>query len=283
MRDCVPKGFTVVCVALLLAGCGESGGPDAVTAPQANIIAGKVTMADGSPLRGEIKDIGISIYGVSEAAERVSYTPPVMPDGSYKQKVVGGQYAFNVGSITLLHEGNEFSFKLEATGNLWQKNRDAADGIVQDFVWKPTGVTPYGLSNGSDIGNHTHWYGMGIAVRADGYRNDIKQPPTVIPDGTKLLFTLTPTGKAIDGTQPVPQTIERVHDSTSSKSITLNDILPAPYALSGVANLPDGSSKPLLLQGPGNYPNYFPTVQIKVEKDGIIGGIFNPQVTFVVD
>lgn len=278
------------CALILLAGCdGEeapaasSGGTPAPVQAQANYIAGRVTMGDGTPLRGEIKDIALSIYGVSEAAEKVNYSPAVKPDGTYKQKVAGGQYAFNVGRITVMYDGAEYQFPLEPVGSNWNKNRDAAEGIVQDFVWKPTGVTPYGQSNGSDIGNHTHWYGMGIAVSADGYRNDISKVPTTIPDGTKLLFTLKPLGKGVDGTEPKEQTIERIHDSKSYKSITLNDNLPAPYELTGVAKLPDGSTKPLLLQAPGDQPKYHPSVKIKVEKDGILGGIFNPPVKFVID
>jgi hypothetical protein len=280
-----------VCAVLPLTGCGDdapsSSGGSTSAAPavvaQANYIAGKVTMADGTPLRGEIKDISLSIVGVSEAAEKVNYSPAVKPDGTYKQKVAGGQYSFSTCRVTVLYNGAEYRYDLEPAGNLWNKNQDAADGIVQDFVWKPSGVTPYGVSNGSDIGNHTHWYGMTIGLRADGYRNDIGKSPTIIPDGTKLLFTVKPTGKAIDGTEPKEQTLERVHDSKSYKSINLNDLLPCPYEMTGVAKLPDGTTKPLLLQAPGDYPNYKPTVNIKVEVDGILGRIFNPPVTFVID
>ena len=280
------------CAILPLTGCGDddapsgsksAGGAPAPVAAQANYIAGRVTMGDGKPLRGEIKDISISIGGVSEAAEKVSYSPAVKPDGSFKQKVSGGQYYFSRSTITVLYNGGEYNFPLEPVGSLWNKNQDAADGIVQNFVWKPQGLTPYGQSSGADIGNHTHWYGMSIGLRADGYRNDISKVPTTIPDGSKLLFTLKPQGKAIDGTDPQEQTIERVHDSKSYKSINLNDLLPAPYELTGVAKLPDGTTKPLLLQGPGDYPKYNPSVKITVQKDNILGGIWNPPVTFVID
>lgn len=283
----------VVCVSsLLIAGCGDdesssdgasSGGAAAPVTAQANYIAGRVTMGDGSKLRGEIKDVGVSIYGVSEAAEKVWYTPVVKPDGTYKQKVAGGQYAFNVGKITVLFNGNEFQFPLEPVGSAWNKNQDAADGIVQDFVWKPTGPTPYGQSNGLDIGNHTHWYGLNIGIRADGYRNDIGKSPTPIPEGSKLTFTLKPQGKAIDGTDAKELVIERDHTPSSYKSIDLNDLLPAPYELTGTVKFPDGTVKPLLLQGKGMYPNYKPAVPITIEKDGILGGMWKPPIAFVID
>jgi len=56
-------------------------------------------MEDGSPLRGDIKDIAISIAGVSTAAESVSYSPVVKADGTFSQKVAGGQYTFSIARI----------------------------------------------------------------------------------------------------------------------------------------------------------------------------------------
>ena len=279
-----------LCAMILLAGCGEDesspdagGGSTATATPQANVIAGRVTMADGSALRGEIKEVLLSIYGVSEAAEKVHYGPIVKPDGTFKQKVSGGQYTFGRGQIKVMYNGTEFPFDLEPQGPNWNKSQDAADGIVQNFVWKTTGPTPYGQSSGLDIGNATHWYGMNVGLRADGYRNDIGKTPTAIPDGSKLIFTLKPTGKAVDGTDARELTFEREHSTSSYKSIDLNDLLPAPYEMTGVAKLPDGTIKPLLLQGKGDYPGYKPSVRLTLEKDGILGGLWKQPISFVVD
>ncbi len=275
--------------ALALVGCGgsedgaEGGGEAKEIKEEANVIAGRVTMGDGGPLGGEIKDISVSIYGVSEAAEKVNYSPAVNPDGSYKQKVAGGQYAFSRATITVLYNGGEFTFPLEPVGNLWNKNRDASDGIVQDFVWKATGPTPHGQSDGLNPANHTHWYGMSIGLRADGYRNDISAVPTEIPEGTKLKFTLKPTGESVDGRTLEITTVERTFSRAGAANPDINDIPPAPYELTGTATLPDGTEKPLLLQGPGDYPNYKPMVAIKVEKDGILGGLAKPPCSFVIE
>lgn len=267
---------------------GEQAAPSAkgdAPAPKAepNYIVGKITMADGTPLRGEILDIKVSIYGVSEAAEKVHYGPIVKPDGAYRQKVAPGQYAFNSATMTVLYNETEFTVPLEPIGRLWNKNRDAAEGIEQNFVWKPAGITPYGQSNGGDIGNATHWYGMSIGVRPDGYRNDIKKVPPAFPKDTKFSFTLKPLGPGIDGTTPEARLIERIYDPDSFKSMNLNDLLPAGYELTATATLPDGVVKPLLLQGPGDYPNYKPALQIKLEKDKLLGGFFGPQCTFVME
>lgn len=278
----------VAAIACWVGGCGQSesntaAAPNEPAKAASLTISGKVTTPDGRPLAGDIKDVAVPIYGVSEAAEKVSYSPAVKPDGTYRQKVAAGQYAFNPATVTVLYNNAEFRLPLEPVGNLWNKNRDAADGITQDFVWKPSGPTPYGQSNGLDIGNHTHWYGLSVGVRANGYREDLKASPKPIPDNTKLTFTLTPTGRAIDGTEPKPISIDRTYSSKSYASIDLNDLLPAPYELTGTATLPDGSTKPLLLQGRGDYPGFKPSVKITVEKDGILGGMWKQPVQFAID
>lgn len=282
------KLLLVVLSLFLIAGCSEEEGSKATqgtgpTQATGGLAVGKVTMADGSPLRGEVQDIGISIGGVSEAAENVSYSPAVKPDGTYKQKLAPGQYRFSPARLTLMYDGQQYQFPLEPVGSAWNKDRDAAEGIAQDFVWKPNGPTPYGQSEKLDNGNHTHWYGMSVSIRADGWRNDISAAPAPVPDGTKLTFNFKPTGKAIDGTDPQPVTAERTSTANYSGPLDIPDLLPAPYEVTGTATLPDGTTKPLLWQGKGDYPGYKPMVSIKVEKDNILGKLWSPPLTFVIE
>jgi hypothetical protein len=278
-------------VAGVVTGCRDaesanSGGGAAAspTQTQAGLITGRVTMPDGkTPPTGDIKDISISIVGVSEAAEKVSYSPAVKPDGTYRQKVSGGQYSFSTATITVNYEGGEYRLPLEPVGNLWNKNRDVADGIVQEFIWHPKGPTPYGKANGLDIGNHTHWYGISIGFRPEGYRNDINQAPPKIPDKSKITVTLKPKGRAIDGSEPKePVVIERVHDGSSYASMDINDLLPAPYEMSATVSFPDGTSKPLVLFNVEDR-NYKPTVPITVQKDNITGGFFKMPITYAIE
>ena len=277
------RSAAVLVAAALTVGCGKSDAADAPATPTAGVIHGKVTGADGKPIGALVKDIAIVISGVSEAAEKVSYTPAVKADGTYKQKVSPGQYVFNPATITVTYNDAEFRLPLEPVGGNWNKNQDAADGIVQDFVWKPTGATPYGASNGKDPGNATHWYGLNVGIAFDGYRDDIGKVPVVIPDKSKLTFTLKPAGKAIDGSEPKPLTLERTYDSKSYTSLDLNDLLPAPYELTGTVTPPDGTTKPLLLQGKGDYPGYKSSVKITVEQDNILGRMWKQPVQFVME
>ncbi len=269
--------------ALGIAGCGEATGSAAAPGPapagaapvaiaaQAGFASGRVTKGDGSPLSGDIQDVSILLHGVSEAGEKVRYTPAVKEDGTWRQKLVPGSYRFEIGRIRVRYRGAEFTLPLEPVGRLWNKERDSGEGISQDFVWRVTGVTPYGEGDGKNPDNHTHWYGMNIGMRPDGYRNDVKKVPDPIPDGTRLVFTLVPQAPAIDGSTVAPVTLERVYRKDAGKTPDLNDLVPAPYLVSAVATLPDGSTRKVLIMGKDDYPGYKPSVLFDLTKDGILG------------
>jgi len=105
-------------------------------------IAGRVTLPDGKPLQGDVRDITVVIYGVTMAGANVTLTPAVGDDGRYRQKVPAGSYSFGTGEVKFSFNNREFILPLEPVGRLWQKRRSADDGIVQDFVLRLTG--PFG-------------------------------------------------------------------------------------------------------------------------------------------
>lgn len=248
--------------------------------PQKNIAAGRVTLADGQPIKADVDDYVINIYGVSEAGERLSFSPAVKK-GAYRQKLAPGQYAFNPAKIKVRFGELLFTLPLDPVGKLWNKNQDAEDGIVQDFIWNPTGVgNTYGAK--PDPNNHTHWRGMHLGMKFQTWRSDLNKSPTVLPAGTKLVFTLTPLSACIDGRELQPLTIER---DWRPKDITPNDDLnnlpPANYEITGVAKLPDGSSRPILFQGRGNYPKYVTKASVPLEED--MGGYWIQLMGWVTD
>jgi hypothetical protein len=255
------------------AGCDAGAAGNAEQKPQARYATGKVTFEDGSPITGDVQDISVSISGVSEAGEKVNYTP-IVKNGVYKQKLVAGQYRFSRGKIKVKFGETDFSFDLVPVGPNWNKNQDADDGIVQNFVWKPTGLREtYGSKPNPN--NATHWHGLNLGMSFQTWRSDINKAPARPPEGTKLIFTLTPTSKSIDGRELQPIVVEREwkpNDITPNDD--LNDLPIATYDLTGVARLPDGSTRPILFQGKGNYPKYVATGKVTVEYDGIIGGLW---------
>lgn len=253
--------------------------------PVANTVSGRVTMADGTPLRGNIKEILIGLQGVTQVGKNTSFRP-IVKNGTYSQKVPYGFFSFSTYSsyVVVVYNGQEFKLQLEPVGNQWDKTREATKGIVQDFVLKYTGPTPTGLSQGPNIniGNSTHWYGQCIGMMFATYREDIKQSQPAIPAGTKLVFTLTPTGPALDGSTIKPFTVERIYQDRYT-SIDLNDLMPAPYNVSGVATLPNGQTKRILLQAKGDYPNFKPTVSAPMEPEEYNYSIHTYNVSFAIE
>jgi hypothetical protein len=154
--------------------------PVPAATPTPGFAVGRVTMPDRSPLTGDVKDIAIGLSGISAAGERVSYGPEVGADGRYRQRIAPGQYRFGGSQLTVRLGEREFRLPLEPVGERWNRNRDAAEGIVQDFVWKTTGLTPYGRASGPDPNNHTHWYGVHVRVAWQTWRADTRKP-TVPP------------------------------------------------------------------------------------------------------
>lgn len=249
--------------------------------PQPRYAIGRVTFEDGKPITGDIQDYQLSISGVSEAGEKISYSP-IVKNGAYKQKLVAGQFRFDRGRIKVKFGETVFTFELVPVGPNWNKNQDADDGIVQDFVWKPTGLREtYGAK--PDPNNATHWHGLNIGMRFQTYRSDINKVPNLLPEGTKLVFTLVPTSKSIDGRELKPITIEREWRAKEHSNDDLNNLPPATYELTGVAKLPDGTTRPILLQGKGVYPKYAEKGFVTVEYDGIIGGMWKQPFGWVTD
>jgi hypothetical protein len=250
--------------------------------PRPNFAIGRVTLEGGAPITGDVQDISVNIEGVSEAGQRVAYSP-VVKNGAYKQKLAPGQFRFGRSGIKVKFGETVFTFDLVPVGSLWNKSQDAEDGIVQDFVWKPTGQREtYGAK--PDPNNATHWHGLNIGMRFQTWRSDINKAPVVLPEGTKLVFTLTPTSKSIDGRELTPITVEREwRPKDTFTNADLNDLPPANYDLTGVAKLPDGTTRTILLQGRGVYPKYVETGKVVVEQDGIIGGMWKQLFGWVTD
>lgn len=277
--------WVVLAILCASAGCGSAPGPDEKTNPdpapsnstQGLFVTGKVTMPDGrTPPTGDIKDIRLGIFGISEAGENITYKPVVKPDGTFRQKVVPGQYSFDYGTIVMIFNNTvEITHQLEPVGMNWNKRRDAADQITQDFLFRPTGPTAYGKSEGLNSHNATHWHGMSVGMRWQTFRSDLNQPATAPPDGTKLIFTCTPKSKALDGSDVKPFTREMTFKAKDIEpNDDLHDLPPASYEITGVAQLPDGTSKPLVFQGKGDYPRYVKALQAPLEKDSSSNGFF---------
>jgi hypothetical protein len=260
MRICSARIIFAVALLSLLSfiGCGdsESSAPSsgnapasagASTGPKAGYATGKVLHQNGKPIDAKGAKITVDLDGIStKSGEKVNYTPKVNADGSYEQKLVDGTYRFGGAWILVPFDGKQFRFDLEPVGDD-KSDRDSDKGIVQDYVWKVSGLK---AGQEDDPANFTHWHGSSINMQFNFYREDIKKGVPKPPAGTKCVFTVTPVGKLVDGTDGKPLTFEREFDEHLSglKNGNLPDIPLGVYTVSGEEVHPDGSKKPLRIQ-----------------------------------
>lgn len=260
-----------------------SGIPVPAQAAAPGFAVGRISFEDGTRLTGNIVGYAVAIYGTSAAAERVSYSPVVRPDGTYRQRLVPGNYTVAQAFVTLRHKGVDFRVPLEPVGDLADKSREAEDGIVQDFVWKVTGPTPRGRSGTPNPSEEGHWHGAHIRLTWQTFQQG-KGSTKAPPDGTRLVFTCRPVSSTLDGRNLKPFTLER---SWTSAKVTrpddLNDLPPADYEVTGEARLPDGTTKPILFQGPMDYPKFVPVLKAPLLKGDYVGAFNRTAAGFLVE
>ena len=204
--------------------------------PTPNHATGLVSLPDGAPLQGDVREIIVVIYGVTMAGANVTLTPVVGPDGRYRQKLPEGLYSFGTGEAKFGFNNREFVLPLEPVGNLWQKRRPGDEGIVQDFVLRLIGPTPAGQAAGLEVDNATHWYGVTIGLQWQTYRQDLRKTARAPGGITQLVFTCRPTGPGLDGLPVATFTRElRWDPKRTTPDVILNDLPPADYEITGEA------------------------------------------------
>ena len=154
-------------------------------------------------------------------------------------------------------------FDLEAVGDD-KSDRDSEKGIVQDYVWKLTGVRP---GHEASQGNFTNWYGASLNMQIQLSRNDLKKSVPAPPKGTKFEFTLTPAGNLIDGKPGKALTFTREMELLWNGNLA--DIPLGEYTVKGEEVAPDGSRKGLLMEV--EFAKYGESAPVKFEPGSSVG------------
>lgn len=247
--------FTAVCVVSL--GCDDErqsnnaspGVSPGAAADGASAVpghfTGRITRPDGTPIAIPGVEYEVAIVGVTGVGENTRVLADVAADGTFKQRLPAGLFQPALGTITVPFEGKSYKLWLEPVAP-YTGRRDSAEGIRQDFVWRITGTHPD--ARNPHPNNVKDWYGCTFPVSYSAFRSDIQQPVPKLPDGSKIVFTLTPTSKVVDGSEGKTLTVERIWHADGRDTDALNDLPPASYEVAAVATLPDGSTKTLLFQ-----------------------------------
>lgn len=241
-----------------LSGCcmnfstGPKTGPTAPSAPatsgapapepaKSGHVTGTIFGTDGKPLALKGAKVHVRVSGVSGAGANVGFSPAV-EDARYDLAPPQGLYGASA-HMEYDWNGKHYDLELQPIQDN-TVSRDSAKGFVQDFAWKIQGPR----RNPAEPNNHTHWYGASVSVPYQFYRNDISKPAPAPADGAKVIFTFTPVGLLMDGTQGKTLTFERTFAGGGLTNDHCCDLPLGDYKITGVIQHPDGKTQPALLQ-----------------------------------
>ncbi len=252
-------------------------GPGAGTVTRPGSLTGTIRDEQGRPIAAPGARCLIGVEGISEkSGEKVDYAPGVRPDGTYEARLVDGVYHPIRAVLEVAWNGSSYRFDLDPVQDD-TADRDSKDGIVQDFVWRLSGPH-FRYRQNPDPKSWTHWYGASVRLSPSGYRNDLSQPVTPPPDGTRYSFTLEPVGKRIDGAEARTLTFERTFTGRDLDNPLLHDVPLAVYTLTGVELSADGQRHPLVFET--SYAKFEPAPRVEFPMDEIVHGVHTPSFAF---
>ncbi len=257
---------------LFLSGCcptfnfgNKTATPTPAPAPaQTGHVSGTVFGTDGKPFAVKGAKIKVGVGGVSAAGANVSFSPAV-ENGHYDLEPPKGLYQVHA-RLELDWNGKHFVMDLDPVQDNTVQ-RDSSKGFVQDFTWRIQGKR----RGDADPNNHTHWYGATASMVYGIYREDMKKGVPQPPPGTKAVFTFTPAGPLVDGSEGKPVTFERPFDKVLTGLTTNNccDLPLGDYKITGAIHFPDGKTQPAAFETA--YAKYADSYDYVLTPDSITG------------
>lgn len=223
-----------------------AGGPVRDKRTKPGYFVGRVLGADGNAISAPGAKVTVTLVGVGDAArDHVTVLAEVQPDGTFEKKLPAGTYLKCTGTVDVPFDGRPYRFDLHPVTELHGDVR-SSEGIVQDFVWKLTGLRPGNTREDQTKGEI--WYGGQIKMVYMAYRADLRTGVPQAPPGTRVILTVTPTSPLADGSKGEPIEFERGWDGSIGLDNAILPNLPlAMVSVRGEEILPDGRRQKLLL------------------------------------
>lgn len=249
----------------------------AATVARPGYFSGRVIRPDGKPIGIEKVKFKITIAGIAGQGDRVAYHPEPDGQGQFSVKLAEGIYKQPYGTVTIPFDNGPYTYTLYPRTEI--TSAESARGIACDFEWRITGPTKQDETK-PDPANHTHWYGgTSVITWEQNYVVDGKTRAHEVPAGTSFLFTATPKGKWIDGSDGKRLTWKREwHPTFGVRPGTLNDIPPAAggYTVTATEITPEGKERPLILNQLGKGDSYVRQLDMVIEPNQSYGTPFAP-------
>ncbi len=270
VAGCDESKSTVAAPPPAAAAQGAAGTPAPTkSTPVPGMAVGRVSRPDGTPIGIDGAKYDLMVVGNAGTGNQISYRPKPDADGTWSTKLADGVYHEPRGTVKIPFDGDVYLYHLYPT--VEAGDVDSAKGVVGDLHWRIRGpIKMYELK--PDPGNHTHWYGACPIVSWNNtYRVGETQKSHKVPDKTTFVFTATPKGKLIDGSEGKPLQWTRGWKSllTSIEPNLLNDIPPAigGWTVTGKEVAPDGTERPLAFRFHTDPETYNPSIDIKIVAD----------------
>lgn len=244
----------IAAVMVFIAGCGstqgKSGGEPGATAdqfgdgsgsagsgPQPGVVSGKVTDSQGNPLG----DVDVSVKELNGAFSQDTKTDD---QGNYRMKVDDGNYSVDA-VVNTEYNGQYYRLPLYPKDGDNSTEEPVSEGIVEDFVWKISGLEAGEDPNSEDGLDYYGGFIQKIIVPQVGSEG--------IPDlsyltGSTLRLTLTPDGPLMDGSQGKTLSGEcTIGDNISIGEVgcAMWDIPLGVYTATAEVTSPDGATQAL--------------------------------------
>jgi hypothetical protein len=193
----------------LLAGC-DRGGTTSPPQPGAKPgkLVGKLADARGNPLG----NVTISVFGFSEKGEPVSREVTIEgPADHYEIDLPPGKYNTPTARLSIEYDERWYTLPLASADNTkeWTEQKESAQGMVRDFVWRIAGPVP-----GGDPTRPTGYWGGTIQF----------DKGNELGDAASIEITLAPEGPLIDGSEGKPVTFVRTLPWKSREDHLLFDV-----------------------------------------------------------
>ena len=213
--------------------------PLEAAAQEPNVVSGTVRTADGRPLPGAT----IRISGATGAGTGTTVRTQSDRNGNYRLRVRPGHY--NVDAFyDLAFDGQTYrELPLTSTSRGCERQL-SQNGIVRNFVLRLSG--PLTCAFNFDANEPASYAGGMVLVTGANF-----------PAAAKVRFTFTPIGTLADGSKGKVLTFERsgamlaVSGGRLGQTAWLHDIPLGRYRVSGVATLPGGATRTLMMKTDG--------------------------------
>ena len=220
--------------------------------PTPKTAKGRVVNRAGKPLPGVV----VTISGLAMVGHTTRFSPKTNAQGVFSTPLPDGLYTTSA-EVKATYNDQSYTFELHPLDGEHDVPQDSRKGIVEDYVWRLSGLKPGQAEDGEDI---RKYYGSSIIARfADMgslYANRqglAAHELAEFPRGFRIKLTFTPVGSMPDGLPGRAFSFSQSYKPDGTimpyfgAGFDLVDVPVGRYTVRGRLVKPDGTERSLML------------------------------------